>query len=265
MPEPVRLSVSEVRREIYRASGYAAGNGRPGTHLLGVIFHRVFKTLMDPTSPFCWTEVLDPDTITDHAHLRQHAYENILGPKLRENQAALQTSAVEVLSMWEATGHLCEYICKLLKNSLEQKVLSYHNGWQGAENFTGEEELSWLADDVSWSAPVMVVGVADGVWRNPATKRWCAVEMKLGAGSTPADLSQLCLYHEMLRAKSNGHPGQISLLHFQPELKRDTFSEEQMQDVKPTLLALIGRLAGVTGEGYERLPRRRIANWARGS
>ncbi len=257
MPEPIRIAVSEVRREIYRASGFAAGDGQPSTDLLGTIFHRVFRTLMDANSPIGWHAVLDPETLHDYERLRQHAYDNILGPALRENQGALQTSAAEVLSMWEAAGHLCRYICQLLTNSREQGILTWRpasNDWAGAECFSSEEELAWLIQQVEWSGPVLVAGVADGVWRNPASKHWCAVEMKLGAGSTAADLAQLCLYHEMLRSKSKGNPGRISLLHFQPELKRDTFSEEQIEPVKPRLLALIGRLAGVSGDGFQRPP-----------
>ena len=254
MPEPVRLSVSEVRREIYSASGFAAGDGQPSTGLLGTIFHQMFRAIMDSRSEeLGWPAVLDPENLNDHERLREHAYNNILGPKLRENQAALQTSASEVLTLWEATGHLCRYICQLLINSHEQNILRYRpgsNNWAGADQFSVEEELTWLIEDISWSAPVLLTGVVDGVWRNPASKRWCAMEMKLGAGSTGADLAQLCLYHEMLRSKSSGSPGAVSLLHFQPELKHDAFSEEQIATVKPQLLALIGRLAGVTGDGY---------------
>jgi S-DNA-T family DNA segregation ATPase FtsK/SpoIIIE len=263
MPEPVRLSVSEVRREIYSASGFAAGDGQPSTGLLGTVFHQMFRSIMDSRSEeLGWPAVLDPETLNDHERLREHAYDNILGPKLRENQAALQTSAGEVLALWEATGHLCRYICQLLTNSQEQNILRYRpgsNDWTGAEQFSVEEELTWLIEDISWSAPVLLAGVVDGVWRNPASKRWCAVEMKLGAGSSGADLAQLCLYHEMLRSKSPDGPGLVSLLHFQPELTRETFSEEQIATVKPQLLALIGRLAGVTGagvpgDGYSRPP-----------
>jgi DNA segregation ATPase FtsK/SpoIIIE-like protein len=79
----------------------------------------------------------------------------------------------------------------------------------------------------------------------PVTHRWCVLEVKLGAGSADADLAQLCLYHEMLREVSKGTPGEISLLHFQPDLKSDQFSEEQIELVKPKLRALIGRLAGL--------------------
>ncbi|MGC2660425.1 MAG: DNA translocase FtsK [Bryobacteraceae bacterium] len=255
MPEPVRLSVSEIRREIRSASGFASGDGQASTALLGTIFHQVFSSLMDARSKLAWTAVLDPETLSDHDRLREHAYENIVGPRLRENQAALQASTQQVLDMWEATRHLCQYITTLLTNSHQEKVLAYEpasHSWSGAEKLSVEEELNWLVENSSWSAPVLVTGIADGVWRNPASKRWCAVEMKLGTGAEAADVAQLCLYHQMLRVKANGNPGMISLLRFKPELKHDKYSDEQIEAVKPQLLALIGKLAGVTREGYAR-------------
>jgi len=251
MPDPIRVSVSEVRREIYRASGFAAGDGAPSTDMLGTLFHKVFQTLMQPHSDLGWPAALDAENLSDHERLRKHVYANIVGPRLRENQAALQSSAREVMALWEATGELCQYVCQLLTNSAEQNLLRYDaktHRWTGLDQFSAEEELTWLLEDGSWTAPVLVSGIADGVWRNPASKRWCALEVKLGAGSRDADLAQLCLYHEMIRAQSPGTLGQVTLLHFHPQLKHETLSEERIEPVQAKLRALIGRIAGVTGE-----------------
>ena len=250
MPEPARVSVSEVRREIYRASGFAAGEGQPSTELLGTLFHKVFQSLMQPDSSLGWTVALDAENLQDHQRLRQHVYANLVGPRLRENQAALQSSAREVLAFWEAIGHLCQYVCQLLTNGVEQGLLRYDtraHRWTGQDQFSVEEELTWLVEDSAWTAPVLVSGVADGVWRNRASKRWCALEVKLGAGSRDADLAQLCRYHEMIRAQTPGSQGQVALLHFHPELKHETLSEDRIEPVKDKLRALIGRIAGVTG------------------
>ena len=255
MPEAVRLSVSEVRREIYSASGFSAGDGQASTALLGTIFHRAFRSLMDAHSELGWPTLLDPETLGDSARLRDHTYDNIVGPSLRENQAALQSNATRVLAMWEAISHLCQYICTLLTNSHKERVLQFNSEsltWYGAEKFSVEEALEWLIEEPGWSGPVLVTGVVDGVWRNPASNRWCAVEMKLGAGAQEADVAQLCLYHQMLCAKSYGKPGTVSLLHFQPKLKQDTFSEEQMQAGQANTACAHRKLAGVTGEGYDR-------------
>ncbi len=248
MPGPVLVSVSDVRREIYRASEFSAGNGQPSTDLLGSLFHRVFQSLIDPASPCGWASVLDRDTLSDSARLRDEVYAAIVGPRLRENQAALQNSANEVLSMWAATGHLCARICRLLTNSYDQKLIHYDagaNAWRGAEQFSVEEKLAWLVDDPSWSAPVLVSGIADAVWRNPASRSWCVLELKLGAGSGEADLAQLCLYHEMIRASDGKASGQLTLWHFQPELKTTQLTAEQTAPAKEKLRALIGRIAGV--------------------
>lgn len=256
MPDPVRVGVSAVRREIYRASAFASGGGLPSTELLGTLFHRVFRSLMQPGSELAWTTVLDPESLGDSRRLLDHAWAGIVGPSLRANQAALQDSSRQVLAMWDAAWHLCKYVCQLLKNSFEQKILEFDAAtqqWTGVDNFSVEEQLEWLVEDKGWTAPVLVSGVADGVWRNPKSRRWCAVELKLGSGSEAADLAQLCLYLEMIRAGSDGGGhGEISLFHFQPELKRRTLSEEEIEPVKTALRALIGRVAGVCGNGVAR-------------
>jgi hypothetical protein len=203
---------------------------------------------MDTKEECGWTNVLDRDTLNDSTRLRDEVYAGIVGPRLRENQAVLQGSANEVLTMWEATGHLCRHVCQLLTNSCERKLIQYDvaaNVWRGAERFSVEEKLTWLVDDPTWSAPVLVSGTADAVWRNPASKNWCVLELKLGSGSREADLAQLCLYHEMLQANTGDGAGRLALWHFQPELKHTHFSGEQTEDVKAKLRTLIGRIAGV--------------------
>jgi hypothetical protein len=255
--EPARLSVSEVRRAIYIASDFDAGPGAPSCHLLGTLFHRVFQALMTSDSDLGWTSVLDAENLDDHERLQEHAYDRILGPFLRQNQAALQDSARMVVTLWNATGHLCRFICQLLINSQKQNVLRFDpdtHQWHGANRFSLEEELTWLVEDSRWSAPVVLTGIADAIWRNPASRRWCVLDLKLGAGSEAADLGQLCLYHEMLRAANHGPAGGIALFHFQPALEHRTLDSSQIEPVKPKLIDLIGRLAGVAGTADLRKP-----------
>ncbi len=251
MPEPVRISVSDVRREIYSASGFAAGDGHPSNQMLGSLFHKAFQILMRSDSDLGWTNVLDAENLGDFTKLQEHAYETIIGPYLRRNQAALQSCSQKVVNLWEATGHLCQFVCRLLEASFREGTLrlepSTHE-WGGADQFSVEKDLSWLMEEDAWTAPVLVSGVVDAVWRNPSTKRWCALELKLGAGSAEADLAQLCLYHEMLRSQEGGGTGQISLFHFQPTLSSSTLSEAEIEPVKSRLRALIGRIAGVSGK-----------------
>ena len=242
------ISVSDVRREIYRASDFAAGGGQPSTEVLGSLFHRVFRSLLNADDECGWVNVLDRETLNDSKRLLEQVYTAVVGPRLRENQAALQNSARAVLTMWEATRHLCEHVCRLLTNNCQQGFIRYDAGanvWLGAEQFSTEEKLTWLVEDDAWTAPVLVSGYADAVWRNPASKHWCILELKLGAGSSDADLAQLCLYHEMLEAKLGDSMGRLTLWHFQPELKHTHLSGEQIAPVRAKLRALIGRIAGV--------------------
>ena len=206
---------------------------------------------MQPGSPENWTNVLEPETLKEHERLREHAWNTIVGPKLRQSQATLQGSAQQVLNFWEATGHLCQYICQLLANSVEQRILRYDAGkqeWLGLEQFSLEEELTWRIEDARWTAPVEVRGVVDAVWRNPASKRWCVVELKLGAGSSEADLAQLCLYHAMVSSTGSGS-GDLSLFHFAPQCQSSTLQGAQLDEVRPKLVDLIGSIAGVKGGG----------------
>jgi hypothetical protein len=125
---------------------------------------------MDPKSELNWTTVMDPGNLDDAARLQEHVYANLIGARIRQNQAVLQTSAREVLAMWEATGHLCKYICQLLAKSVQENCLRYDAAarqWIGIGQFSVEEELRWLVQESDWPAPVLVSGVADGVWRNP--------------------------------------------------------------------------------------------------
>lgn len=256
MPDPVRVSVSEVRAEIYRAAGFAAGDGQASTAWLGTLFHDVFRRVMQPDSPENWTNVLDTDTLKQHERLREHVWLSIVGPKLRQNQATLQRSAREVLNFWDATGHLCQYMCQLLANSAEQKILRYdprQQEWCGLEQFSLEEELSWRIEEPHWTAPVEVRGVVDAIWRNPASRNWCVVELKLGAGSSDADLAQLCLYHAMVRS-GGSESGDLSLFHFTPQRNSSKLSGAQVAGVRPKLIDLIGAIAGVKGGAFVSTP-----------
>src|SRR5271157_5738834 len=99
----------------------------------------------------------------------------------------------------------------------------------------GRSSFRWKRNSLGW-------------WKSkPGPRRWCVLEVKLGAGSQEADLAQLSLYHEMVRAQSPGSQGNVALLHFHPELQHETLSEDRIEPVKAKLRALIGRIAGVTG------------------
>ena len=247
MASSVLVTVSDVRREIYRAAGRTASDSGASTPWLGTLFHEVFRRVMQPDSADCWSNVLDTDTLSEHEKLREHVWIRVVGPKLRQNQAALQRSAREVLTFWEAVGHLCQYISQLLTNSVDQRALRYDRRkleWLGMEQFSLEEQLTWRIEHDAWTAPVEVRGVVDALWRNPASKRWCVVELKLGPGSPDADRAQLCLYHAMVTNREVS-TGDLSLFRFTPRFNYETFAAEELRDVREKLLDLIGSIAGV--------------------
>ena len=206
--------------------------------LFGEIFRQTFVALTDVRSPAAWTGVLDNESLGDHERLRRHAWDAVVGPMLRKNEAGLQSSSAEALALWEATGHLCAYICRFLVNCREQNLLTWDaaaNEWGGGEDVTAEAAPDWPIHNIEWSRPVVVTGAPENVWHHPETSRWCVVE----PGSAEAGVLQICLYREILRTKS------ISLIRFRPELQYENFSEEELDAARPALLELIGRVAGV--------------------
>lgn len=253
MPKPVCLSVSEIRQAIYQAAGNRSGAGQTTNPWLGSLFHEVFRQLMLPQSPWHWETVLDADSLGDVAspgaaeRLADHAWSSLVGPKLRANQAMLQRSSLEAVHFWEATQELCAYICRLLTNSQQQKLLRFNPStysWSGLDQFALEQEFVWRLEDPAWSAPVEVRGRADAIWRNPASKRWCVLELKLGAGAMEADLTQLCLYYCMIHGQS-GEPGSLSLFHFLPQFQATSLGGESVEELRPKLIGLIASLAKV--------------------
>jgi hypothetical protein len=220
--------VAEILREIRGAA----------PDLFGGMFRQTFVALTDARSPAAWTAVLDNESLDDHERLKRHAWDTVLGPKLRENEAGLQGSSSEVLELWEATGHLCAYICRFLGNCREQGLLTWDaaaSEWRGAENFSAEQAPPWLIHNIEWSRPVLVEGAPDNVWHNPAAGRWCVVQR----GSDDSGLVECCLYRELLRTQS------IALIGFRPDLRHETIPRERLDAVRPELLDLIGRMAGV--------------------
>ena len=247
MPEAVRLSVSEVRRAIYRAAGGEAGEG--STAWLGQLFHEVFARLLRPGGAEHWSEVLDVDSTGDVERLREHVWAKFVGPRLRQNQGALQQRAREVLHFWEAIGHLCAHVSQLVTNSIERNAIQYDNRrqqWVGLEQFAVEQELRWRMEEPGWTAPVEVRGVADAIWRSPGSASWRVIELKLGGGSPEADRMQLCLYYEMTRKDAADH-GQLALFRFDPGLESEFYSGESLTAVREKLIDLIGGLARVKG------------------
>ena len=89
-----------------------------------------------------------------------------------------------------------------------------------------------------WQTAVRVSGIADSLWKNPATGRWCVVEYKLGRGVREIDIAQVCLYHEMLAGSGMADAnGAVALIAFKPEREETFFQSSELTDVKDSAAA----------------------------
>jgi hypothetical protein len=249
-PFLAQLSISDIRRELLRTAGDYAAVGSRSNALTGTLFHQVLAGVMGPNG---WQAALEPGELADSSRLAKHVYENLLGPRLTEMQAGLRESGAEAMELWEAVQATCVWLCRLLTAAEQRGIVRYSHlqrSWLGAEQLCRPElELQWEVKEPHWTAPVQVFGVADALWKNPESGRWCVLEYKLGQPRPEADLAQACLYHCMLSASGlapNG--GALAVITFGPELTERFYQGAELGEAQTALRALIGRLANVLPE-----------------
>ncbi|NBO64639.1 MAG: DNA translocase FtsK [Acidobacteria bacterium] len=243
----VTLQVSEVRKEIYKLAGGAQslGNGAGSTALLGSIFHDAFAELVGDDHQRNYQRVLEDATLsledwTDA--LIVHTYEKLIGPRLRQNQAALSLVPDQTLIFWDAAQEMCRWVAGLLWKaqerglSLKQSLLKM------------EEELSWELSDTGWTDSVRLIGRADAIFRLPGKQDWCLIELKTGRTAPEADLAQACLYHQMLQATGESSTGTMALVSFHPQREELVLPAERLVAAQNSLRILIGKMAGVMQE-----------------
>jgi DNA segregation ATPase FtsK/SpoIIIE-like protein len=109
--------------------------------------------------------------------------------------------------------------------------------------------LVWEIREPAWTDSVVLSGVADAVIRLP-DGRWCVLEFKTSLLAPEAGLAQACLYYAMLAATEQ-KPGALSLVRFGAEVEERLYRDEELERALPSLKALVGRLAGVTGASGE--------------
>ncbi len=242
----ITLRVSDVRAEIYRAAGgvQSAGVGEASTALLGRIFHKAFASLVGPDESKNFRAALNEVELGQHkccwqAALIAHTYQHLIGPKLRHNQAALHPCTDQVLIFWDAVQEMCAWLAELLWQAREQGIVV------DEKVLTAEQLLRWELREPEWTETVVLVGVADAVWRIPETGQWCVIELKTGRTAPEADLAQACLYYQMLAASGLNSSGTLALVSFEPQKREQLFSADQLTEVQPHLRRLIGKLAGV--------------------
>ena len=245
-----QLSISDIRRELLRTAGDYGNNGSRSNALSGTLFHEVLAGLMGPNG---WQAALEPGELSDSSRLVRHAYDNLLGPRLTEMQAGLRESGAEAMDLWKAVLAACEWLCRLLTAAEQRGTIRYDHqqrAWSGAEQLCQPElELQWDVKEPRWTAPVRVFGVADALWKNPESGRWCVLEYKLGVPRPEADLGQACLYHCALSASGlSTSDGALGVVNFGPEVREQFYQSSELSEAQSALRALIGLLANVLPE-----------------
>src|SRR5262247_2905589 len=243
----ITLQVSDVRAEIRRSAGGRRGAGAASTALLGRLFHEVFADLVGADARKNFHAAIDEaENSMDEwgAALVNHAYQRLIGPRMRAHNAELNFSPEQALNFWDAAQELCRWLAELLWKANE-----------GGAPLNGalliaEEPLRWELREDGWADAVVLTGVADAVFRAPGGSEWCLIELKTGRTAPEADLAQACLYHQMLSASgpgangANGANGALALLSFGPRKQERLFTAEELADAQERLRHLIGKMAG---------------------
>src|SRR5215470_3392117 len=102
----VTLQVSDVRAEIRRSAGGRRGAGASSTALLGRIFHAVIDEAENSLDEW-------------RAALVNHAYQRLIGPRLRAHHAELNFLPEQSLTFWDAAQELCQWLAELLWKARE--------------------------------------------------------------------------------------------------------------------------------------------------
>jgi hypothetical protein len=245
---PVEIYARQVRDEILRAiGGPLYGLPNASTRITGTLFHEIFAELIGPDPRLHAAAALAGGSTVEEwrAGLRDHIYRLLLGPRLRANQAALETATRELLDLWKSLEELARWLAGILFKAWQQGAFSVSGEDSSAGLFLSpEHKISWLLEEPGWTDSVHVSGVADALFRLPGSSRWCVVELKTGNSAREADLAQACLYYQMLAASERA-PGALAVVQFRPRLEEKVFSPGDLKTVEGRLKALVGRIAGV--------------------
>jgi len=246
----IQLSVADVRAALMRASGpNATGSGEPATLLLGRLFHEVFADLVS-TDPNRSGLKIVAESGTDvqrrKDQLLDHTWQRLLAPRLRRNAAVLQDSSAQVLTLWNATRNLTDWLSEIVSELIEHRP-SLRGTWEELEKLLqAEVPLKCELREPGWQEPVTLIGFADSVLRVPDRDSFCAVELKLGRATPVVDLGQAALYHLILaRSTAVGRRSALALMRFSPDLEEHLVESDALKPALQRLLDLIGRLAGV--------------------
>jgi len=242
------LTVSQIRNALYlQQPGGSSGTGRSSTAALGTMFHQVLAGILTDQAPCSLQVVLrdhDPDKAEWKVALKSRVYDQLVGPLLTQQYAALNGQGRQVLDLWVAVQEACDYLVELWWTIILGGKKSEDQGqW-----FDPERPISREFHRPGWTSPVAVVGQLDAVLRIPNTSHSCLLEWKLGQTSPELDLAQACLYQMLLEGELGPqHHLALAVVGFHPQRHDRLFKGPELEAVRETLLNLIGDLAGVTG------------------
>ena len=255
---PIQLSVSEVRKEIYRKAGGLKNDidVTASTLLLGRMFHESFARMFGDDKRFSWRSVIahaDLDEEEWERLIEEHLYQRIIGPILGRERVHLKDATLQVVAFWQAAKAMNCWVVNLLWTARKGEK----SGKRPAINLlvSPEEPLSMRIQEAHWTDSVVLTGIADLVLRIPGKDTWCIVELKLGKGCPEADLAQACLYHQILSSSERSASSAMALIAFRPEKEERLFEAANLHAAQKRLKSLIGSMAGVIpGKANEKAP-----------
>lgn len=224
------LQFSEVQAAILSA------RGAPATVLLNQLFSEIFASLVGPDAALNFHAAIDdaePDLDEWRRSLIRHTYLKLVGPRLLQHHAALNTITDQVLLFWDATQELCNWLAGLLWETKE------------AAETRAETEFSWELREPGWSDAVQLKLDPAAIWRIPGSQHWCAVKLEMDYDS---GFAYAGLFHHLLLAGGEQLDGNLSLVSFGPERRERFYSASELAATARQLKYLIGRLAGVMPE-----------------
>ncbi len=209
------------------------------------MFHRVAKELLSSDSACGLASVLreqEPSLKEWKSVLRTHAYDQLFGRLLTQQNAVLQGSGTQVLNAWTALQHLTDWLCDVWWEITEQGTKEC----DASEWFQTEQPLVCEFNRSGWPEPVVLLGQSDAILRHPKKDCRCVIEWKTGATSPEVDLLQACLYHYMLHpTSSNLTSSAIAVVSFRPTIEEVCYSATQVNEIRERLLDLVEQMAQV--------------------
>lgn len=240
----VSITVSQVRKALRHGTGSVQnGPGNSTTAVLGTMFHRVVGNLLNADSGCSLQLALqdqEPDLASWRNVLKEHTYDQLLGPLLTQQSSQLQAQGDKVLDLWTAIQELTDWLAELWWEITNAGTVEVDQ----ADWFQTEQPIVCELDRPDWKEPVALLGQTDAVLKIPNSDRWCVLEWKTGQTFPEVDLLQACLYHMILHGiGSTSRSTALAVVSFLPQRQTVIFEHSQLQDVQTKLMDVVEQLA----------------------